>query len=192
MQVSADLKNWSQIQILAGKKMTLPLDREKPVRYLRFPGSPEKVLEIEGYLDGKPVDRTQWRASNLFSSYRQVTPKAAFECNFVLNEVPKGSYLAVALNGRHGNEGAYAALRVNGKPVGAPDRSLSYRSNSWEYPVPTNESNYTYYFPVTDEMKGATIDAIVMVMKDGVPEFKPEVWITAYPIPYEKKELIIY
>jgi hypothetical protein len=192
MQVSADLKNWSQIQILAGKKMTLPLDHEKPIRYLRFPGSPEKVLEIEGFLNGKPVDRTLWRASNLFSLYRQVIAKAAFESSFVLNEIPKGSYLAVALNGRHGNEGAYAALRVNGKPVGAPDRSLSYRSNSWEYPVPTNESNYTYYFPVTDEMKGATIDAIVMVMKDGVPEFKPEVWITAYPIPYEKKELIIY
>jgi hypothetical protein len=192
LQVSDDLKNWSQIQILAGKNMTLPLDREKPIRYLRFPGSPEKVLEIEGYLNGKPVDRTIWRASNLFSPYRQVTPKAAFESSFVLNEVPKGSYLAVALNGRHGNEGAYAALRVNGKPVGAPDRSLSYRSNSWEYPVPANESNYTYYFPLTDDMKGAKIDAIVLVMKDGVTEFKPEVWITAYPIPYEKKELVLY
>jgi hypothetical protein len=29
-------------------------------------------------------------------------------------------------------------------------------------------------------------------MKDGVTEFKPEVWITAYPIPYEKKELVLY
>jgi hypothetical protein len=41
-------------------------------------------------------------------------------------------------------------------------------------------------------MKGAIIDAVVMVMKDGVSEFKPEVWITAYPIPYEKIELTLY
>ena len=168
------------------------LDPDKPIRYLRFPGTPEKVLEIEGYLNGKPVDRTLWRASNLFSLYRQVRAKSAFEFNFVLNEIPKGSYLAIALNGRHGIEGAYAALRVNGKLVGAPDRSISYRSNSWEYPVPLSDSNYTYYFPLTEDMKGAAIDAVILVMKDGVAEFKPEVWITAYPIPYEKKELTLY
>ena len=191
VQVSADLKSWTQILIIAGKEMTLKLDAAKPVRYLRLPGSPERVVEIEGYLNGKSVDRTLWRASNLFSPYRQVAAKAVYESNFVLNEIPKGSYLAIALNGRHGNEGAYAALRVNGKPLGAPDRSLSYRSNAWEYPVPANESNYTYYFPLTEEMKGTKIDAIVIVLKDGVQEFKPEVWITAYPIPYEKKELLI-
>jgi len=77
---------------------------------------------------------------------------------------------------------------VNGNPVGAADINLSYRSNKWEYPVPRRDSNYTYYFSVTPDMIGAMIDAVVM--KDGVPEFKPEVWVTAYPIPYEKKEVV--
>jgi len=81
---------------------------------------------------------------------------------------------------------------VNGKPVGAPDRSVSYRCNPWEYPVDTTDSDYTYYFPLTGEMKGARIDAVVLVMKNGLQEFKPEAWITTYPIPYEKKELILY
>jgi len=189
IEVSADLKSWKQILILAGKEMTLPLDPANPILYVRFPGSPERVVEIEGYLNGKIVDRSQWRASNLFSPYRQVTPKAAFETSFVLNEIPKGSYLAIALNGKHGDEGAYAAIRVNGTPVGAPDRSLSYRSNAWEYPVQTIDSNYTYYVPLTADMIGAKIDAVILLMKNGVSEFKPEVWITAYPIPYEKMVL---
>jgi hypothetical protein len=120
-----------------------------------------------------------------------IAAKAAFQSSFVLNEIPKDSYLAVALNGRHGDEGAYVALRVNGIPVGAPDRSVSYRSNAWEYPVRKSESDYTYYFPLTEEMKGAKIDAVVMVMKNGLAEFKPEVWITSYPVPYEKMELIL-
>ena len=167
------------------------MDKTKPARYLRLPGSPQKVLEIEGYLNGKGVDRSNWRASNLFSPYRYVAARTAFEKSFILNEIPEGSYLAVALNGRHGDEGAYAALRVNGKPVGSTDKSLSYRSNSWEYPVQGSEENYTYYFPLTEDMKGSKIEAVVMVMKDGVAEFKPEVWITAYPAPYEKKELVI-
>ena len=192
VQTSVDLKTWSPILLLAGKAMVLQLDPSMPIRYLRFPSSPEKILEIEGFLNGKAVKRNLWRASNLFSAYRSMTAKAAFEHSFVLNEIPKGSYLAVALNGTHGIEGAYAALRVNGKLVGAPDRSLSYRSNTWEYPVPSDDSNYTYYFPLTEEMKGAKIEVVVMVMKEGIAKFNPEVWITAYPIPYEKKELTLY
>jgi hypothetical protein len=192
VQTSVDLKIWSNILLVAGKEMIIQLDKTKPIRYLRFPSSPEKILEVEGFLNGKKVKRNLWRASNLFSPYRSMTAKAAFEHSIVLNEIPKGSYLAVALNGMHGIEGAYAALRVNGKLIGAPDRSLSYRSNTWEYPVPSDDSNYTYYFPLTEEMKGSKIDVVVLVMKEGVAKFNPEVWITAYPIPYEKKELIIY
>ena len=192
VEVSANLMTWTRIPVLAGKEMELSLNRGEPIRYLRFPGSFEKVNEIVGYLNGQVVDRTNWRGSNLFSPYKFVTAKNAFEGSFVLNEIPKGSYLAIALNGHHGNEGAYAAIRVNGKPVGAPDRSISYRSNAWEYPVPTSDSNYTYYFPLTEKMKGASIETVILVMKEGVSEFKPEVWITAYPIPYIKKELILY
>jgi hypothetical protein len=191
VEVSSDLKIWTPVLILAGAVMTLPLDPDKPVRYVRLPGSPERVIEIEGYLAGKQVDRSQWSASNLFSPYRQAAPKEAFETSFVLNEIPKGSYLAIALNGKHGDEGAYAAIRVNGKPVGAPDRSISFKSNAWEYPVQRSESNYTYYVPLTPDMIGATMDAVVLVLKTGVSEFSPEVWITAYPIPYEKKEIVL-
>jgi hypothetical protein len=189
LQVSDDLKTWKTILILAGKVMALPLDPLKPIRYVRFPGSPERVAEIEGYRNGKQVDRSKWKASNLFSQYRFVVPKEAFETSFVLDEIPKGSYLAIALDGRHGDEGAYVAIRVNGKPVGAPDRSVSYRSNAWEYPVQTPDSNYTYYIPLTADMTGAKIDAVVLVMKNGVSEFKPSVWVTTYPAPYEKRVL---
>jgi hypothetical protein len=186
IEVSADLKRWKSVPILAGVVMTLPLDPGNPVRYVRLPVSPECVREVEGYLNGMPVERKHWRASNLFSPFRYMTPKEAFEASFVINEIPKGSYLAIAMNGKHGDEGAYAAIRVNGKPVGAPDRSPSYRCNPWEYPVVRTDSNYTYYIPLTGDMAGASIDAVVLVMRDGISEFKPEAWITAFPVPYEK------
>jgi hypothetical protein len=191
VEVSEDLRNWVPVVMIAGKEMSMKLNPANPIRYIRLPGSPERVCEVEGYLDGKLVDRSLWRASNLFSTYGQAAPKEAFETSFVLNEIPKGSYLAIALNGKHGDEGAYAAIRVNGKPVGAPDRSVSFRSNAWEYPVQRPESNYTYYVPLTPDMIGATIDAVVLVLKNGISEFRPEVWITAYPISYEKKVLEI-
>jgi hypothetical protein len=38
-------------------------------------------------------------------------------------------------------------------------------------------------------MKDAKIDAVVLGMRNGSANFKPEVWITAYPTPYS--ELIL-
>jgi alpha,alpha-trehalase len=148
-------------------------------------------MEIKGYKDGKAVDRTRWRASNLFGSWRAKKADRAWSATFTLDEIPRGSYLCIALNGRHGIEGAYAAARVDGKPVGAPDRSISYPSNTWEYKVRETDRNYTYYIPLTEDMKGKKIDAVVLGMKDGTADFKAEVWITAYPAPFERKRLIL-
>ena len=80
-------------------------------------------------------------------------------------------------------EGAYAAIRVDGEPVGAPDRSVSFPANTWEYPARKRSADYTYYVPLTEDMIGKKIDAVVLGMKNGVDKFKPEVWITAYPAP---------
>ena len=76
-------------------------------------------------------------------------------------------------------------------PVGAPDRSVSYPSNSWEYPARRSPANYTYYVPLTDDMKGAEIDAVVLGMRNGSYEFAPEVWITAYPAPLQRVPLML-
>jgi alpha,alpha-trehalase len=128
----------------------------------------------------------------LFSDWHTVKAVRAWSGSFTLGEIPKGSYLCIALNGRHGVEGAYAAIRVDGRPVGAPDRSVSYPSNTWEYRVRPKAENYTYYIPLTAGMQGKRIDAVVLGMKDGIADFKPEAWITAYPIPFEKKSLVLY
>ncbi len=111
--------------------------------------------------------------------------------NYNLDEIPAGAYLAICLEGEHGIEGAYAAIRVDGLPVGAPDRSPSYPVNPFEYPVMKAKSHYTYYVPLTADMLGKEIDVVVLGMKGGIAEFKPEVWLTTYPAPYVKKELIL-
>ncbi len=38
-------------------------------------------------------------------------------------------------------------------------------------------------------MKGAPIDAVVLGMKNGSDNFKPELWITAYPAPFSERLL---
>jgi len=191
LEVSEDLGEWREIRILAQNTMKIKLDPEKPVRYVRFRGTPDKVVEVEGFLDGKPLDRSDWRGSQLYSPYYKIKAEHAWSATCTLNEIPAGSYLAICLEGEHGIEGAYAALRVEGVPVGAPDRSPSYPVNPWEYPAIKAKSHYTYYVPLTPDMAGKEIDVVVLGMKGGIAEFKPEVWLTTYPAPYVKKELIL-
>ncbi len=194
-QVSSDLKTWTTLEIGSTGKGTIALakiPRDLPVRYLRIHGPPQRIAEIEAYLKGKKLDRSKWRASNLFHSYRDKPAVSAWGLPFGQEEVAKNSYLAVALNGTHGNEGAYAALRVGGEYVGSPDRSVSYPSNTWEYFNVESESDYTYYFPLKPDWTGKNLEIFVLVLRDGIDEIKPEAWITAYPIPYESRELRLF
>ncbi|MHC4069963.1 MAG: hypothetical protein ACYS18_08490 [Planctomycetota bacterium] len=193
-EVSADLKSWEMIDISRKGDddfVVTEFPGGEGVRYLRIDDSPDELAEIEGYRGGERVARSEWRASNLFGAYCEAPAAAAWSLSFELDEAAKGSYLAIAVAGRHGTEGAYAALRANGRLVGAPDRSLSYPSNVWEYSNAESESNYTYYVPVTEEMLNKRIDAVVLILKGGSNEVRPEVWITAYPVPFETKELVL-
>jgi len=190
-QVSIDLKHWTPMSLVAGKNIVMRFDSATRLRYVRFYGAPDRIVEIEGYLRGEKLNRSRWRASTLFAHYSRVRAIRAWQYSFTLDEVPRGSYLAIALNGEHGLEGAYAAIRVDDKPVGATDRAPSFPSNTWEYPVRKRSSNYTYYVPLTEEMKGAKIDAVVLGLKSGLDEFKPEAWITAYPAPFSERLLTL-
>ena len=162
------------------------------IRYLRIYGAPQRIAEIEAYLNEQKLNRSKWRASNLFFSYKDNPAVSAWSLSFRLEEIHKNSYLAVALPGHHGNEGAYAAIRIGDKYIGAPDRSVSFPSNTWEYYNVESGSNYTYYFPINQEMVGKNLEIVVLILKNGFNEIKPEAWITAYPIPYENRELILF
>jgi len=189
VEISTDLENWEQLTYLAGTN--IQIDIEKPVRYLRFRNFPRQITEIEGVVAGKKIDRTGWRASNLFAHPRNKKAVKAWKSAFVLDEIPANSYLCIAINGRHGREGAYAAAKIDGKLTGAPDRAPSHLCNPWEYFNPRKESNYTYYIPLKEEHKGKNIEVFILGYDKENLDISPELWITAYPYPWEKVKLVL-
>ena len=192
LETSSDLAEWTARKILAGKVMRVKLDPSNPIRYIRFRGFPERILEVDGFLEGMPLDRSKWRGSHLFSPFSRIKVFRAWESSFKLDQIPRGSYLAVALEGKHGIEGAYAAVRVDGKPVGAPDRSPSYPGNPWENTIDNTASHYTYYVPLDEDMIDRKIDVVVLGLDEEHLDFKPSLYITAYPPPYVAKQLLLY
>jgi len=192
-QVSSDLAGWRTVPFKkTDSGMSVDLSSAGPVRYFKMPGMFTELREVTGRLSGgaKPK-RDAWRGSNLLASFDSADVVKAWKCSFELPEAAKGAYLCIAVNGRHGPGKACAALRVAGKPSGCPTRAPSYLVNQWEYPVRPPIRNTTYYAPVTKEMIGKPIDAVVLGF-DGVGEsIAPAVWLTANPIPHESVELIL-
>ncbi|MGM0377939.1 MAG: hypothetical protein ACQEQ0_14310, partial [Bacteroidota bacterium] len=170
---------------LAGKEMRIEIG--KPVRYLRFRSFPQRVTEIEAMASGKKLARSEWRASNVFDYSKKA--RKAWKTNITLDEVPDNSYLCIALKGKHGAQGAYAAAKIDGKLVGAPDRAPSFLSNPWEGFNSRRDKNYTYYIPVSEKHKGKNIELFVMGYDQDNLDFKPEAWISAYPYPWKKVKL---
>ena len=181
-------------------KLSIDLTGIGPIRYIRIPGKASNIAEIIGLRQNRKIDRAKWRASNVFASYPNAPAKLAWSGQFTLDEAARGSYLVVACIGPHGRDGAYAALRVEGRLVGAPRRAVSYPANPWEHGNNRASAGLSYFFPVTNDMIGKKIEAVVTQFesqetrgnrKVELGQIKPEVWITAYPIPYESKELIM-
>lgn len=188
VQVSSDLKEWRNVLFISGLEMVIPIDGK--MRYMKMNPFPEAIAEIEVYAEGKKMDGSAFRASNLFADGNYMNCKALWKCSFVLNELANGSYLSIALNGEHGVEGAYVAATVDGKLIGAPSRATSYQSNTWEYVNGRSSSNYTYYIPLTEDMVGKKIEVFVMGYDKERLDFKPEVWISSRD-PYKEKTLVI-
>jgi hypothetical protein len=181
VEISTDLQTWTRLTYLAGKEMRIKIPQ--PTRFLRFAVFADRLTEIEGFKNSAPLPRTGWRVSNLLAHPRRLQPLRAWHARITLEQYVKGSKLCIAVEGVHGVEGAYAALKVDGVPRGCPDRAVSFPSNTWEYVNARRDRNYTYYAPVTRDMTGVPIDVYVLGYQAENLNLNPRVWVTAHPEP---------
>jgi hypothetical protein len=184
-QFSRDLVNWSPSEetIVRGETLTVFAPAGE-WRYFRMQVAPERVAEIEAWIGKSQLPRVGWRASNLFAHPVAVPATKAWSAKVKIDEITPTSYLCVAVDGDHGIEGCYAALRVGDRLIGAPDRAASYPSNTWEYPVRARKAGYTYFFPLDDSMVGKDIEVVLLGMKSGGDKLKSSVWLTARDLPF--------
>ena len=190
-QVSADMRTWTDISFLADTKMVLKMPKSGfPMRYLRLAEAPLSLNEVNAVYKGRRLKRDLWRASNLFGDYPALDFSHAWSAKFNLPEIAADSYLTVAVPGHTGNEGVYAALRVNGELIGAPRRAPSYPANSWELQVRPVSGNYSYYIPLKPEWVDANFE-VILLGRETAKAIKPEVWMSRRPIPLSRKAMII-
>lgn len=187
VDVSTDLTSWRRLIYLSGAEM--PIELDGPARYLRFQVTADRFSEITGEADGQPMDRSGWRASNLFAHPSKRKPVKAWHGRILLDDSVPGGKLCIAIEGVHGVEGAYAALKMGARYIGAPDRAAAYPSNTWEYVNARTDRGYTYYVPITPDMIGSPIDVYVIGYDEEHTDLHPVVWQSVDPVPVPGKVL---
>jgi len=190
--VSQDLKSWTEVRFIADRRMVIEMPKPGfKLRYLRIESdSPHSLFEVNAYRNDVALNRSEWRASNLFGDFDRMEFKHAWQLDVTLKSITQGSFLAVAIPGEIGNEGAYAAMRVGDEWVGAPDRAPSYPANTFELQVKPVNGNYTYYFPLKPEWTGQPLEVVVLGT-DTAKKAKPYVMLAHKPVPLAHKRLVV-
>jgi hypothetical protein len=188
-QISTDLKNWIAIPFIHGERSRIHLPAGTGVRYVRISRLNCRLSEVNAYAGGRSLPREKWRASNLFGSFARMEFRKAWLGSMRVEQCVRGGYLCIALNGKHGIEGAYAAVRTaDGRFIGAADRATSFACNPWEGTC-KRDSNYTYYVPLTPDMAGQQLEVVVLANAACDDKLRPEVWQTAHGAPFSEKLL---
>lgn len=151
------------------------------VRYIRIPCPMDRIVSFKAYdKEGNELTLQNPKATNLFAPWKENKFKyfKSFKTTVPADARP-GAYIAVANDGIHGFEGVYCALEFNGKPVGSTDRASAHRINNWEHITHDNDSGYTYYIPVTDDISGKEVTVHAMFTEKC--DVKTNAWLCDNP-----------
>lgn len=127
-------------------------------RYLRLPEPPDRIYAVRFMKNGKNLTPAAPKANNLQAPYFRNRIFLSKSAAFTVPAYREGSRLAIALNGYHGDEGAYCTAEIDGELVGCPSRAPDYKANVWEHIVCRDcDRNYTYYLPLKNGLEGKKI-----------------------------------
>ncbi len=189
---SNDLVKWFPIKIFRKEDVAELINPSRnPLKYIKLIPSPSTISEIKAYSANQHIDISRASASNLFPESTEIEVKKAWKGTFAFSEITKNSIMAVAIEGDYGSNGAFAVIQIYDSLIGAFDRSPAYVFNNWEHVACQQNGNYTYYFKIPANALLSNVTVYVFGLSGFEKIKEPQVWLTAYPIPFEKKRLTL-
>jgi len=186
---STNGRDWQQVEIKKhGSQLELTGNSNTAYRYVKINPTPLAVSEVIGYDNDKMVSLSNNRLSNLFAD--SVTAITAYKASFTIKETTNSSYLVLTVPGDYDPEKVFAGILVDGELIPPYDRSPSFLYNNWEH-IEKAKGNLSYYFKAGKKLLNKKADIYLFSSVAFPSAMQPELWITAYPIPFEKKQLVL-
>lgn len=146
------------------------------LRYFCLPEPMDRIYSVKLYSGESEIELKNPKINNLLAPWGRKTVAKVLYGEIALPEVCNGDYIAVALNGEHGVEGAYCVAEIGGELVGFPSRASDYPANAWEYKVAERDSNYTYYLPLDLSSSGRKIGVYAVLCNEDKTEINADVY----------------
>lgn len=160
-------------ETVTGLKKRAVYATSSPVRYIRIPNPLSCIYSVKFFKGNDEIKPKNPKLNNLYPSYAKKTTKNCMTAVVkITEEILKGrkdAYLAVACNGKTGNENVCVCAKIDGKVVAFPMRAPDYPSNAWESPIYPATGNYTFYLPIKKEYLNKQIEITALFADEEVP-----------------------
>lgn len=165
------------IENIPGKRIRVTYPVNGKLRYFRLPKPVDRIFSFRVFKNGREIAVKTPHANNLLPHFKHQPPKGAKQLTVRVSaeDTKRGVFIAVALDGKHGVEGAVPVAKCGKKLYSFPDRACSYPSNAWECGSREADDFYTFYLPVTEEM--ADRDITVTVLKLNGRDYPVKLWL---------------
>lgn len=151
-----------------------------PVRYVRIPRGYHHIYSIRAEKNGVDVILPAPKVLNMYPVFDPETVKGygTGEFNVPSDGIREGSFAAICFDSDSEGEDIIVAAQVDGVLYGCPDRAPSYLGNPWESPIGRADyPHYTFYLPITEEMRGKCIKLHVISTTEKAAGIIPEVYL---------------
>ena len=130
------------------------------VRYLRIPDPMDRIYSLKLFKDGKEIKLKNPTANNMQAHYVYRPTQSVKINSFTLPKYRDGAYIAVAAEGKYGEETLYCCAEIDGKLTGFPHRAPEYKANQWEHRVCGHDGNHTFFLTLPENAKEIKIYAV--------------------------------
>lgn len=129
-----------------------------PMRYFRLAEPMDRIYHFRVLKDGKPLDIANAHGNNMQAHYFK-RPTCVRKSGVVhLPEDCRDAFLAIAVEGEHGDEGVYCCASLDGKYLATNKRAPDYKANIWEHRVCPASSYTTHYIPLPADAAGKQVE----------------------------------
>ncbi|MBO5360621.1 MAG: hypothetical protein J6B25_07255 [Clostridia bacterium] len=140
-----------------GKKIVSSYHVSGKLRYLRLEKPVDRIYAVRAIKDGEEIKLNKPFANNMQAHYRYRKILVDKWQEFIIPTYKSGSSIAVAVEGKHGEECVYCTAEFDGKTTGFPKRAPDYKANQWEHAVCGSDKNNTFFIEIPEGMEGKTV-----------------------------------
>ena len=147
------------------------------MRYFRLEEPMDRIYHFRVLKDGVPLDISDAHGNNMQAPYRRRPTRLLKRGTVTLPDDCTNAFLAVAIEGKHGDERVYCCACLDGKYLAPNKRAPDFKANIWEHRVCAAPENNTYFIPLPEDAVGKEITVYASFSGWGMEQIPCRVYL---------------